>query len=405
MSFDPRLLAYVESPICISAFDSMGCYQGKFVIVCYEKVVRIPLEGDEILRVHGEHTQGVVKTLLNTKFRIDLVPEATSVAKSRYRLAPLEMQELSEQLRELQDKVVDALSRKERVKSRRVRGMILAAQSKVFKQENVLAERLHGLDPQMERKRDESVYFMDRIWVQLVGSVMDEALALRSPVLWVEIGESSLSGLELVQETTDKKGVMRFGKKDASLHVPLDEIKVDKTLRFVEEPVENSDREVMRLKVANCSSKVAIWGSKAKSFGLQTVLFDCVARPGCYNDVVSILRFLRVPDDGRGFRLVKPLVLTCESVAIYGVCDYMCLYAFMWIMWEIGSQSIECDHLNEIGMVIEIIREVFVKLLLDSFGKLSISYAFSVSLLLTPLRCDDIHDVTPRVSALAGCGT
>ncbi|GKF77470.1 hypothetical protein Tco_0229940, partial [Tanacetum coccineum] len=35
---------------------------------------------------------------------------------------------------------------------------------------------------------------------------------------------------------------------DASLHVPLDEIKVDKTLRFVEEPVENSDREVKRLK-------------------------------------------------------------------------------------------------------------------------------------------------------------
>ncbi|GJR73089.1 hypothetical protein Tco_0085454, partial [Tanacetum coccineum] len=28
---------------------------------------------------------------------------------------------------------------------------------------------------------------------------------------------------------------------------------------------------------------------------------------------------------------------------------------------------------------------------------------FSVSLLLTPLCCDDIHDITPRVSALAGC--
>ncbi|GJR03010.1 retrovirus-related pol polyprotein from transposon TNT 1-94 [Tanacetum coccineum] len=39
----------------------------KFVIVCHEKVVRIPLEGDEILRVHGKRTQGVVKTLLNTK--------------------------------------------------------------------------------------------------------------------------------------------------------------------------------------------------------------------------------------------------------------------------------------------------------------------------------------------------
>ncbi|GJT69619.1 putative reverse transcriptase domain-containing protein [Tanacetum coccineum] len=39
----------------------------KFVIVCHEKVVRIPLEGDEIFRFHGERTQGVVKTLMNTK--------------------------------------------------------------------------------------------------------------------------------------------------------------------------------------------------------------------------------------------------------------------------------------------------------------------------------------------------
>ncbi|GJR97386.1 hypothetical protein Tco_0269560 [Tanacetum coccineum] len=80
----------------------------KFVIVCHEKVVRIPLEGDEILRVHGERTQGVVKTLMNTKvveFRIDLVHGATPVAKSPYRLAPSEMQELSEQLKSLLVKV------------------------------------------------------------------------------------------------------------------------------------------------------------------------------------------------------------------------------------------------------------------------------------------------------------
>ncbi|GKA47236.1 reverse transcriptase domain-containing protein, partial [Tanacetum coccineum] len=86
--------------------------------------------------------------------------------------------------------VADALSRKERVKPRRVRAMamtiqsgvkemILAAQGEAFKQENVLAERLHGLDQQMERKEDESLYFMDRIWVPLVGDVrmviLDEA--------------------------------------------------------------------------------------------------------------------------------------------------------------------------------------------------------------------------------------
>ncbi|GJS44216.1 putative reverse transcriptase domain-containing protein [Tanacetum coccineum] len=61
----------------------------------------------------------------------------------------------------------------------RVKEMILAAQSEAFKQENVLTERLHGLDQQMERKEDESLYFMDRIWVSLVGDVrmviMDEA--------------------------------------------------------------------------------------------------------------------------------------------------------------------------------------------------------------------------------------
>nr|GEU70315.1 putative reverse transcriptase domain-containing protein [Tanacetum cinerariifolium] len=86
--------------------------------------------------------------------------------------------------------VADALSRKERVKPRRVRamamsiqsgvkGMILAAQSEVFKQENVLGERLYGLDQQIKRKEDENLYFMDRIWVTLVGGartiIIDEA--------------------------------------------------------------------------------------------------------------------------------------------------------------------------------------------------------------------------------------
>ncbi|GJR81396.1 putative reverse transcriptase domain-containing protein [Tanacetum coccineum] len=111
--------------------------QNKAVIVCHEKVVEIPLDGSEILRVQGERTLGVAKALMNTKvdelkvsdisvirdfidvfledllrlppqrqveFCIDLVPEATPVTKSPYRLAPSEMQELSRQLQELQDK-------------------------------------------------------------------------------------------------------------------------------------------------------------------------------------------------------------------------------------------------------------------------------------------------------------
>ncbi|GJW20252.1 putative reverse transcriptase domain-containing protein [Tanacetum coccineum] len=49
---------------------------------------------------------------------------------------------------------------------------------------------------------------------------------------------------------------------DASLHVPLDEIKVDKTLHFVEEPVEIMDREIKSLKCSKISLVKVRWNSK-----------------------------------------------------------------------------------------------------------------------------------------------
>ncbi|GJX32596.1 putative reverse transcriptase domain-containing protein [Tanacetum coccineum] len=67
-------------------------------------VVETPLEGSGILRVQGEHLSGLPPQR-QVVFRIDLVPGAMPVAKSPYRLAPSEMQELSRQLQELQDKV------------------------------------------------------------------------------------------------------------------------------------------------------------------------------------------------------------------------------------------------------------------------------------------------------------
>ncbi|GKB60280.1 hypothetical protein Tco_0916466 [Tanacetum coccineum] len=39
----------------------------KFVIVCHEKVVRIPIKEGGILRVHGERTLGAAKALMNAK--------------------------------------------------------------------------------------------------------------------------------------------------------------------------------------------------------------------------------------------------------------------------------------------------------------------------------------------------
>ncbi|GJU13708.1 putative reverse transcriptase domain-containing protein, partial [Tanacetum coccineum] len=60
-----------------------------------------------------------------------------------------------------------------------MREKIQVAQSEALKQENILMEKLHGLDQQLEKKEGESLYFMDRIWVPLIGDVrmmiMDEA--------------------------------------------------------------------------------------------------------------------------------------------------------------------------------------------------------------------------------------
>ncbi|GJV20593.1 putative reverse transcriptase domain-containing protein [Tanacetum coccineum] len=137
-----------------------------------------------------------------------------------------------------------------------------------------------------------------------------------SPIIWDEVGEGQLMGPELVQETTEKisqikdrlkaalspwKGVVRFGKKrklgprfvgpfeivekvgpvayqldlpkklngvhdmfhvsnlkkclvDPTLQVPLDEIRVDAKLNFVEEPMEIFEKEFMKLK----RSRIAI---------------------------------------------------------------------------------------------------------------------------------------------------
>nr|GEW38616.1 putative reverse transcriptase domain-containing protein [Tanacetum cinerariifolium] len=254
--------------------------------------------------------------------------------------------------------VADALSRKERVKPR---------------------QRLHGLDQQMERKEDGNWYFMDRIWVPLVGDVrmviLNEAhnsrsrsghdaiwvivdrltksahfLAIRedfstkklerlyidvivaqhgvpmsiildrdgrftlhfwkmvrkslgirldlsiayhpqtdgqtkfsynnsyhssircasfealygrkcrSPVLWAEIRKSGLIGPELVLETTDK--VKRLA--DVNFHVPLNEIKVDTILRFVEEPIEIMDQEIKKLKRRKITLVKVRWNSKRR---------------------------------------------------------------------------------------------------------------------------------------------
>nr|GEW01139.1 putative reverse transcriptase domain-containing protein [Tanacetum cinerariifolium] len=152
--------------------------------------------------------------------------DSNACCKSPYRLAPTEMQELSNQLKELQDKgfirpsslpwrtsvlfvkkkdgsfrkanvVADALSRKEGAKPRRVRALsmiihssikakILEAQSKASKNTSTPTEMLKGLDKQLERKEDGGLFLAEQIWVPVYGNlrtlIMNEAHATRYSV-------------------------------------------------------------------------------------------------------------------------------------------------------------------------------------------------------------------------------
>nr|GEY65227.1 hypothetical protein [Tanacetum cinerariifolium] len=72
-------------------------------IVCFKKIIQIPLSNGDILEVHREYLSGLPPSR-EVEFRIDLIHDAMPVTKSPYRLAPTEMQELSNQLKELQEK-------------------------------------------------------------------------------------------------------------------------------------------------------------------------------------------------------------------------------------------------------------------------------------------------------------
>ncbi|GJY83276.1 putative reverse transcriptase domain-containing protein [Tanacetum coccineum] len=139
----------------------------------------------------------------------------------------------------------------------------------------------------------------------------------RSPVCWAEVGEVQLTGLEIVQETTEKvmlkvspwKGVVHFGKRgklnpryvgpfkvlekvgsvayklelpqelimvhntfhvsnlkicysDKPLAVSLEGLHIDDKLRFMEEPIEIMDREIKRLKQSRIPIVKVRWNSK-----------------------------------------------------------------------------------------------------------------------------------------------
>ncbi|GKD65660.1 putative reverse transcriptase domain-containing protein, partial [Tanacetum coccineum] len=82
----------------IIGMDWLSNYKAE--IIFHEKVVRIPLPDG---KVFSDDLCGL-PPIREIEFRIELIPGATPIAKSSYRLAPSELEELSRQLKKLQDK-------------------------------------------------------------------------------------------------------------------------------------------------------------------------------------------------------------------------------------------------------------------------------------------------------------
>ncbi|GKE61240.1 putative reverse transcriptase domain-containing protein, partial [Tanacetum coccineum] len=82
----------------IIGMDWLSKYHAR--IICDKKVVHIPIDGETLI-IRGDQSLPPVRQV---EFQIDLIPGATPVARTPYRLAPSEMQELSNQLQELSDR-------------------------------------------------------------------------------------------------------------------------------------------------------------------------------------------------------------------------------------------------------------------------------------------------------------
>ncbi|GKB81385.1 reverse transcriptase domain-containing protein [Tanacetum coccineum] len=155
-----------------------GLSDHKAEIICHEKVVRIPLQDGKVLRVLREKPEEKMRQLMSAKakekkqeeivivrdfpevfpddlsglppvqeieFWIELIPRAMSVAKSPYHLAPSELEELSGQLKELQDKELNKLTIKNRYPLPRIDDLFDQLQGSQYFSKIYLRSRYHQL--------------------------------------------------------------------------------------------------------------------------------------------------------------------------------------------------------------------------------------------------------------------
>nr|GEW20009.1 hypothetical protein [Tanacetum cinerariifolium] len=190
--------------------------------------------------------------------------------------------------------VADALSQKERNKPLRVRALVLTmclnlsvqilnAQVEAIKEEDFRTEDLCGMIKKLEQRTQldmsttyhpqsdgQSERTIQTLEDMTHACVIDFGKALysrkfRSPIFWAEVGDTQLTGLQIVHEQLrrsfrsrsvfklyeiDRRATL-IGDKcfvDEPLAIPLDEIQIDEKLNYIEELVKIMDQELKCLK-------------------------------------------------------------------------------------------------------------------------------------------------------------
>nr|GEW93931.1 reverse transcriptase domain-containing protein [Tanacetum cinerariifolium] len=156
------------------------------------------------------------------EFQIDLITRAAPVARAPYRLAPLEMQELSEQLQELADRVF-------------IDDILIYSHNK--------EEHTYYLRIILELLKKEKLYVKFSrcdFWINIVlflGHIIDSQGIYIDP-----------ANIEAIKNLASPTIPTEKCLSDESLVIPMKELRLDDKLNIVEEPIEIIDREVKQLK-------------------------------------------------------------------------------------------------------------------------------------------------------------
>ncbi|GKB69157.1 hypothetical protein Tco_0930569 [Tanacetum coccineum] len=202
-------------------------------IIFDEKFVHILINGETLIirEVFPKDLPGL-PPVRQVKFQIDLIPRTTSVAHAPYRLAPSEMQEVSNQLQELADRGPEII--------------------------HETTEKIVQIRQRLQAARDRQRSYANVRRKPLEFQVGDRVMLKVSPLAYK---------LELLEELNNVHSTFHVSNlkkclSNESLVIPMKELQLDDKLNFVEERVEIIDREVKQLKQSRIPIVKVRWNSK-----------------------------------------------------------------------------------------------------------------------------------------------